>query len=267
MHISMRGELRPTIFSALVKSNLMFEEALPNFSFSYSSLAKPFTTRIPRTFSSMDSLSLSYFLKTARKAGIASLPIITSPTPITGTTITKVVAREPPEINAITIAKANIKGALTAILIAIMKAFWTVVISVVILVTREDVENLSMFPKENFCTFEKISALKLPAKPAEALAENMPAKAPQASDTIAAMAIRPPDFRTSLICAPALILLTIGAVIAGMSTSSITSPTMNTSAKIVSFLYWRKDFNNLGIKETSSLFSQPIYYKAGLRIM
>ena len=252
MHISMRGELRPTIFSAFVKSNLIFEEALPNFSFSYSSLAKPFTTRIPRTFSSIDSLSLSYFLKTARKAGIASLPIITSPTAITGTTITNVVAREPPEINAITIAKANIRGALTAILIAIMKAFWTVVISVVILVTRDEVENLSMFPNENFCTLEKISALRLPAKPAEALAEKAPAKAPHASDTIAAIAIRPPDFRISFISAPALIALTIGAVIAGMSTSRITSPIMNTSARIVSFLYWRKDFSSFGIKGNSS---------------
>ena len=97
-----------------------------------------------------------------------------------------------------------------------------------------------------------MSALKLPAKPAEALAEKVPARAPHASEIIAATAISPPDLRISSILAPALILLTIGAVIAGMSTSRITSPIMNTSARIVSFLYWRKDFNNLGINGNSS---------------
>ena len=49
--------------------------------------------------------------------------MIMRPIPITGTTITNVVAREPPNTYAMTIANANIRGALTAILIAIMNAF------------------------------------------------------------------------------------------------------------------------------------------------
>ena len=47
---------------------------------------------------------------------------------------------------------ANINGHLTAILIIIIYAIWTLVTSVVSLVTILEVENLSMFEKENFCT-------------------------------------------------------------------------------------------------------------------
>ena len=248
----MRGELRPTIFSALVKSSLILSEALPNLSCSYSSLAKPLTTRIPRTFSSMDSFILSYFLKTARKAGIASFPIMIRPTARIGTTITKVVASEPPRTYAMMIAKANISGALTAILIIIINAFWTVVISVVILVTRDDVENLSMFPNENFWTLANISDLRFPAKPAEALAEKLPANAPQVSDRIAATAITPPILRIVSIPALSWIILTMYAVINGITTSRITSPIINTSDSIVSFVYCRIDFINLNIKNSSS---------------
>ena len=95
-HICISGPLRATIRSALVKSAQISWEAAANFCFSYSSRVKPFTTRMALTFSSMDSLSLSYLLNTARKAGMALRAIISRPKMSTGTTMTKVVARLPP---------------------------------------------------------------------------------------------------------------------------------------------------------------------------
>ena len=73
-------------------------------------------------------------------------------------------------MNAMVIAKMSMKGDLTAVLITIMNEFCTLVMSVVILVTSEDVENLSMFPKENCWTLLNMSDLRFLAKPADALA-------------------------------------------------------------------------------------------------
>ena len=84
------------------------------------SLAKPFTTRIARTFSSIDSLRRSYFLKTLRKAGIAFLATIKRPKPSKGITTTNEVASAPPIIYAIIIEKISNIGARTAILIIII---------------------------------------------------------------------------------------------------------------------------------------------------
>ena len=78
---------------------------------------------MPRTSSSMDSFMRSYFLNTARKAGIANLPIMIRPKAMTGTTITKVTARVAFILNAMNIAKASIRGALTAVLMTIMYEF------------------------------------------------------------------------------------------------------------------------------------------------
>ena len=94
-----------------------------------------------------------------------------------------------------------------------MKEFCTFVISVVILVTRDDVENLSIFPKENFWTLLNMSDLRFPANPAEALAAKLPARAPHASERIAASTIAPPVLAILERSAPALILLTMSAVI------------------------------------------------------
>ena len=133
--------------------------------------------------------------------------------------------------------KIMVNGARTETRRIIWKAFCRLLTSVVMRVMSPDVENLSMFPNENFWTLLNMSALRFAAKPAEALAENLPAKAPHARETKAARAMKPPDFRMSSIWAPASMLLTIGDVIKGINTSSITSPTMNTSARIVSVLY------------------------------
>ena len=46
-------------------------------------------------------------------------------------------------------ARIMLAGALTAILMSMAKAIWTLVMSVVILVTRPEAENLSMLENEN----------------------------------------------------------------------------------------------------------------------
>ena len=144
----MSGELSATIRSARVKSERIFSAAAPNFSFSYSSREKPLTTRMARTFSSMDSFSLSYFLKTARNAGMALRPIMISPKASTGMMTTKLVASMPPMTYAITMEKISISGERTAMRMSIMKPMATLFTSVVMRVTREEEENLSMFSKE-----------------------------------------------------------------------------------------------------------------------
>ena len=162
--------------------------------------------------------------------------------PRSGTTTTKVSASLPPMMNAMVIAKMSMKGDLTAVLMIIMKEFCTLVMSVVILVTREDVENLSMFPKENCWTLLNMSDLRFPANPAAALAAKLPARAPHASERRAASTIAPPVFAIFPRSAPVLMLLTMSAVMYGISTSRITSPIMHSSVRKVSFLYCLSDF-------------------------
>ena len=92
------GALSATTRSAKVKSLAILCEAAANFCFSYPSRAKPLTTRIARTFSSTDSLSLSYLRNTARNAGIALRAIRRSPITSTGMIMRNVVASAPPMI-------------------------------------------------------------------------------------------------------------------------------------------------------------------------
>jgi len=61
---------------------------------------------------------------------------------------TKDSASLPPMINAITIANIITRGARIAIRIIIINAIWALATSVVIRVTRDVEENLSMFSKE-----------------------------------------------------------------------------------------------------------------------
>ena len=76
-----------------------------------------------------------------------------------------------------------IKGARITIRMHIIKAICTLLISVVILVTKLDEENLSILAKENDSIFLYKSLLKLAAKPTLALLPNTPPKIPQAMDT------------------------------------------------------------------------------------
>ena len=73
-----------------------------------------------------------------------------SPNTKIGATIRNIHAIFPPMTKAITKANISIRGQRIAILISIINAFWTFVTSVVSLVTKDDVENLSMFSKEYF---------------------------------------------------------------------------------------------------------------------
>ena len=190
----------------------MLSEAAENFAFSYSSRAKPLTTRMPRTFSSTDSFIRSYLWKTARKAGIAFLAISTRPRISAGTTTTKVSDSVPPMRQAMTMAKTNISGARTAMRMAIMKAICTLVISVVIRVTREAVEKRSMFSKEKRWIRSNTSRRTLRAKPAEARAPKKPAPPPQARDSTAITTRIRPRRTTSFMGTPALMSLTRSAV-------------------------------------------------------
>ena len=67
-------------------------------------------------------------------------------------TITKREASAPPMIYAMTMENIIIRGARMAVLIIIMYANCTFPTSVVILVTSDEVENLSIFSKANVCT-------------------------------------------------------------------------------------------------------------------
>ena len=81
--------------------------------------------------------------------------------------------------------KIIINGARMTILIHIMNAIWTFDISVVILVTKLDAENLSILENEKDSNFLYKSILKLVANPTEALLPNTPPKIPHVNETIA----------------------------------------------------------------------------------
>ena len=72
-------------------------------------------------------------------------------------TMTKVSASLPPMMKAMVTAKISISGERMAVRMTIMKAIWTLLTSVVIRVTREEEENLSIFLKLKDWTFRKIS--------------------------------------------------------------------------------------------------------------
>lgn len=82
------------------------------------------------TFSWMDSLSLSYFLKTRRKSGTVLSATSVRPTPSTGSTKRKIQAILPPMMKAMTKAKTSMSGERIAVRMTIMYANWTLVTSV-----------------------------------------------------------------------------------------------------------------------------------------
>ena len=147
------GVLNATMRSALVKSSVMASAAPANFFFSYSSREKPLTTRSPRTFSSMDSFRASYFRNTRWKAGIALRLMSRNPSASNGMTTANVKASQPPMTVAMTTEKISISGLRTAVRISIMKAICTLATSVVIRVTSDEEENLSMLANVKVCTF------------------------------------------------------------------------------------------------------------------
>ena len=181
--VFINGLLRATIFSPCTNSPVMPSLAALNFDFSYSSRTYDLTTLIPETFSCTEALRASYFLNTLVKTFIAARMIKNNPNPTSGMSPIKMKAIKPPLMNAITAENIIISGALTTIRIIIAKAICTCETSVVILVTKEAIENLSILANENVCNFSYKSCLKLVAKPTEAFAAVLPPKIPHASET------------------------------------------------------------------------------------
>ena len=92
----------------------------------------------------------------------------------------------------ITMLLTSMIGALTAMRIIIWNAFWRLVTSVVIRVTRPAVLNLSMFENENCWILVNIASRRLHANPAEAFAANLPASTPNVRLMNAMTSIMPP---------------------------------------------------------------------------
>ena len=133
----------------------------------------------------MDWLRASYFLKTLVKTFIALLIMKKKPNATIGTRAANKNPIIPPPTKVITAEKININGALTTIRIIIWKPIWMLLISVVILVTKDEAENLSILVNEKLANFLYKSLLKLAANPTEAIDANLPPKIPQISETIA----------------------------------------------------------------------------------
>ena len=100
-------------------------------------------------FSCTDSFMSSYLGKSFLKSGSALSMMSPSAMTSTGMTARKIHARFPPITNAMTAEKTIMTGHLTAIRTIIMYAICTFHTSVVIRVTSEGVEYLSIFSKEN----------------------------------------------------------------------------------------------------------------------
>ena len=84
--------------------------------------------------------------------GSALRTIMIRPKARNGTTTTNISASFPPMIQAITMENRNISGPRTATRIIIIKAFCTLKTSVVMRVTSDEDENLSMFSNAKPCT-------------------------------------------------------------------------------------------------------------------
>jgi hypothetical protein len=112
-------------------------------------------------------------------------------------------------MNAIMMEKTNISGLLIAVLMIIIKPICTLATSVVILVTRDADENLSMFSKENPCILSKILPLRFFEKPEAAFAEVYPAVAPKVRERQAIKKRRTPLFKISERATPLFRLSTI----------------------------------------------------------
>jgi len=130
------------------------------------------------------------------------------------------------------------------------------VTSVVRRVTRDAVENLSIFLNVKDCIFEKISLLRFFAKPADAFAQVKPAIPPHVSDATAMPTSIKPVFRISVMSAPSLIWLMSCAVINGINVSISASPTMKISVRIDDALYSRTHFASFFIIRQKTPFPQ-----------
>ena len=147
----MIGEFHATIFSAFVNSLNTIVDTLPNFSTSWSPRTYALTTLAALTFSWTVLLSTSYSSNTLTKCGCAFFAIKISAVPRTGATISMTMAIGILMVIVMIRESMIMIGALASRRMVNIYAICTFVISVVILVTRLDVEKWSMFPNENSC--------------------------------------------------------------------------------------------------------------------
>ena len=133
--------------------------------------------------------------------------------------------------------KMIIRGERIAVRIIIMNAICTLLTSVVIRVTSDADENLSMFSNEKSCTRRKRLRRRFRANPADAVAQVEPAHAPNRSEKKASTTSTMPHFTMTSSPQPASIWLMSVAIINGMTQSIATSKTTSSIVMMVAFLY------------------------------
>ena len=230
MNSIMTGPLRAMSFSALVKSLRTSCDAVRNLVVSCSSVTKDLTTRIAATFSCTELFRASYFLKMRRKIGKATRTMTARTIARTGTIPRKISAIEELIRHAMTTEKTIMSGTRTAMRISIPKAFWTLVTSVVMRVTREDVEKRSMSAKEKSWTAKKRSWRRFFARPTDAVAEKRAASRPQASEAKAKLTRMIPRRMTGTRETPSR-ASTRDTMISGIRHSRTTSPMMKSGVR------------------------------------
>ena len=154
------GIVVTTIFKARSVVFIRSSLAVVNFSVSKSCRTNDFITRTFVIFSCIPLFRLSSFFCIARKRGNAVLNSRKTIPPSIGIIIRRIVASRAFIEHAIIIPPISIPGDRIAIIRSIRTIFCIWVMSLVRRVTSEPVEKLSMFLKENFCTFSNKPCLK-----------------------------------------------------------------------------------------------------------
>ena len=190
------------------------------------------------TFSCTELFRASYFLKTRRNIGKTTAMTTTRITTRKGSIPRKISDMRHEMRSVMMTAKTTMRGTRTATRISMPKAFCTLVTSVVMRVTREEVEKESMSLKEKPWTRKNRSWRRFLASPAAAVAEKRAARTPHASDAIAMATSARPMRSTGPRSSPPRRSTRV-AMISGSRHSSATSPTMNSGVSKEARLYSR----------------------------
>ena len=134
-------------------------------------------------------------------------------------------------------AKTRWTGARTHMRSIIWNAFCRLVTSVVIRVTRPAVEYLSMLENEKCWMFSYIASRRLPAKPVDAVAANLPASTPSSRAMAATRKVSRPYLTTAFISPFSIPWSMIKAMMVGSSTSMMASRAEKIGVRIAARLY------------------------------
>ena len=145
--------------------------------------------------------------------------------------------RVPLMAEAMRSAKTRCTGARTHMRSIIWKAFCTLVTSVVMRVTRPAVEYLSMLEKEKCWMFSYIASRRLPARPVEASAANLPASTPSSSAMAATRKVSRPYLMTAFMSPFSMPWSMIKAMMVGSRTSMTASNAEMIGVRIAARLY------------------------------